>query len=371
MTSAELAAIGTDPETGPAAIVAPGKGGGRSQRGALARYLLVRFFLIIPTVLILVTVVFFLMRVVGDPVTAALGGRLNPAQIAERKAAAGLDRPILTQYWEYLTALLRGDFGRSFTDQRAISDVVIVNGAATLELSFWALLVAFVVAIPLGRYAATHRDRVTDVVLRFAAILTYAAPVFFVGMLLKLLFAVKLGWLPVAGRASAGVELALQNVSPKTNILVIDAILYGDNSYLIDVLKHAVLPGLALGLLTAGVFLRLVRINLIQTLGKGYVEAARARGLRARTVTGRHAFRNALIPVVTVMGLQIALLLGGAVLTETTFEWKGIGYQLTQYLEARDFIAVQGIVTVLAVVVAVISFLIDVVVALVDPRVKF
>ena len=125
MTSAELAGI--DPLPGPAGAVAPGKGG-RTQRGALARYLLVRLVLIVPTVLILVTVVFFLMRVVGDPVTAALGGRLNPAQIAERKAAAGLDRPILTQYWEYLTALLRGDFGKSFTDSRPISDVVIVNG---------------------------------------------------------------------------------------------------------------------------------------------------------------------------------------------------------------------------------------------------
>ncbi len=342
-----------------------------SRYGALARYLVIRFLLIVPTAWILVTVVFFLMRVLGDPINAALGGRLPADQIAERRAAAGYDRPILVQYWEYLTGLVRGDFGRAATNNQEISSVLITNGAATLELAFWALLVAFAVGIPLGFYAATRRDSFSDGTLRILAILFYAAPVFFVGMLLKLVFAVKLGWLPVAGRASTDVELALQNVSPKTNILLIDSILYGEPSYTVDVLKHAVLPAIALGLLTAGVFLRLVRVNLLQTLQAGYVDAARARGLAARTVARRHAFRNALIPVVTVMGLQIAMLLGGAVLTETTFEWQGLGYQLARYLQARDFVAVQGIVTFLAIVVAVISFLTDAIVALVDPRVRF
>lgn len=342
-----------------------------SRYGALARYLGIRFLLIIPTAWILVTVVFFLMRVIGDPITAALGGRLPAEQIAQRKAEAGYDRPILTQYWEYLKGLLTGDFGKSATDNREIADVLLVNGAATLELAFWALLVAFLVGVPLGFFAATHRDRIGDASLRIFAILAYAAPVFFVGMLLKLLFAVKLGWLPVAGRASTNVELALQNVSPKTNILLIDSVLYGEPAYTGDVLKHAVLPAIALGLLTAGVFLRLVRVNLLQTLQSGYVEAARARGVSSRTVTLRHAFRNAMIPIVTVMGLQIATLLGGAVLTETTFEWKGLGYELARYLSARDFVAVQGIVTFLALVVAVVSFVTDAIVALIDPRVRF
>ncbi|WP_067704196.1 ABC transporter permease [Nocardia jejuensis] len=338
--------------------------------GQLLRYLGIRLLLIIPTTWILVTVVFFLMRVVGDPITAALGGRLPPDQIAARKHAAGLDRPILSQYWDYISGLARGDFGRS-QDNRAITDVIATYGAATLELVVWALIVAFAVGIPLGRYAATRRDTAPDVGLRLFAILAYAAPVFFVGLLLKLVFAVKLGWLPVAGRASTSVELDLQNVSPKTNILVVDALLYGDMGYLEDVLKHAVLPAIALGLLTAGVFLRLVRINLIQTLRSDFVDAARARGLSARVVTRRHAFRNALIPVVTVMGMYIASMLGGAVLTERTFEWKGLGYQLTEYLQARDFIAVQGIVAFIALVVAVMSFFVDVIVALIDPRVRF
>ncbi|MCM6772962.1 ABC transporter permease [Nocardia sp. CDC159] len=336
----------------------------------MARYLGLRLLLIVPTAWILVTVVFFLMRVVGDPISAALGGRLPPDQIEARKEAAGFNRPILAQYWDYISGLLRGDFGHS-QDNRAIGEIIGNYGAATLELVVWALIVAFIVGVPLGRYAARRRDRAADVGLRLFGILVYAAPVFFVGLLLKLLFSISLGWLPVAGRASTHVELALQNVSPKTNILFVDAILYGDSGYLWDVVEHAILPAIALGLLTAGVFLRLVRINLIQTLRGDFVDAARARGLSERVVVGRHAFRNAMIPIVTVMGMQIAMMLGGAVLTEITFEWKGLGYQLAQYLQARDFVAVQGIVAFLALVVAVMSFLVDVLVALIDPRVRF
>jgi peptide/nickel transport system permease protein len=195
--------------------------------------------------------------------------------------------------------------------------------------------------------------------------------VFFLGLLLKLLFAIKLGWLPASGRASTNVEIAIQNVSPKTNIYLIDAILYGDPSYVIDVIKHAILPAITLGLLTAGVFLRLVRVNVLQTMRSDYVEAARARGVPERRVMRKHAFRNAMIPVVTVMGLQIAVLLSGAVLTERTFEWQGLGNAIADYIIKRDYLAVQGIVTAVAVVVAIISFLIDVIAAIIDPRVRY
>lgn len=341
----------------------------RGPLSPLARYMLVRVALIIPMLWVLVTMVFLLMRVIGDPVTAAQGGRLNAEQIAERKHAAGLDRPMLTQYWEYLTGLVRGDFGTTLTDHRPISGILTEYGAATLELSFWALLVAFAVGIPLGRLAARYRDRLPDVLLRLFAILIYAAPVFFVGLLLKLAFT-PFGW-PSSGRSSTQTELVLDNVNPHTNIMIVDAILWGDPKIILEVLQYAVLPAVALGLLTGGVFLRLVRINLLQTLRMDYVTAARARGVSERRVVRKHAFRNALVPVVTVMGMQIALLLAGAVLTETTFEWKGIGYELTQYLKARDFLAVQGIVTAIAVIVCVASLLIDAIVALVDPRVRF
>ena len=342
-----------------------------STSGSLRTYLLTRLLLVIPMVWVLVTLVFFVMRVIGDPISSAFGGRLPADQIAIRRHNAGLDRPLLSQYGNYLWAVLHGDFGKSLTDNESIGHVLVVKGAATLELSFWAFLFALVVGLPLGRVAARHRDRLPDVTLRIFAVLTYAMPVFFIGLLFKLLFSIKLGWLPVSGRASTNVELAIQNVSPKTNVYLIDAILYGDGGYVWDVLRHTVLPALTLGLLVAGVFLRLVRVNLLQTLRTDYVEAARARGVPERRVVSQHAFRNALIPVVTVMGLQVAALLSGAVLTEETFEWQGIGFALADYLIKRDFIAVQGIVTAIAIIVAIVSFLIDVIAAVVDPRVRY
>lgn len=362
MTTAEVLAPGESPAEDP----------DRRRRGGLsplARYLLLRLALLIPMIWLLVTMVFVMMRVIGDPIQAALGGRLNAQQIAERKAEAGLDRPILTQYWEYLTGLFRGDFGVTLTDNREVSDILVVNGAATLELAFWSLLVAFGLGIPLGRIAARYRDRFPDVALRLFSILVYAAPVFYVGLLLKLAFT-PFGW-PSSGRASTNTELTLMQVEPHTGIMIIDAILWGDPALIWDVLQHAMLPAIALGLLTGGVFIRLVRVNLLQTLRMDYVTAARARGVSERRVLRKHAFRNALVPVVTVMGMQVAMLLGGAILTETTFEWQGLGYALSEYLIKRDFLAVQGIVTVIALIVGLMSFLIDIIVAFVDPRVRF
>ncbi|MWV50249.1 ABC transporter permease subunit [Rathayibacter sp. VKM Ac-2803] len=343
----------------------------RGSGGGLGRYLLIRFLLIIPTVFILVTMVFLLMRTTGDPITAALGGRLTADQLAERVSAAGYDRPLVVQYVEYLGALLRGDFGTTLSDNRPVTEVLLTYGAATVELAFYALIVAFIVGIPLGMLAAYHRDRTPDAVLRIFAILCYATPVFFAGLLLKLVFSVWLKWFPVAGRATTGTELSLQFLENKTGIYLIDAIQTGDPAAVADVLSHAVLPAIALGLLTAGIFLRLVRTNVIGTLGTDYVDAARSRGVSEFRLVRTHAYRPALIPIITVIGLQIALLLGGAVLTETTFEWKGLGFQLAEYLQARDFVAVQGIVALLAVIVALTNFIVDVIAALIDPRVRY
>jgi peptide/nickel transport system permease protein len=231
--------------------------------------------------------------------------------------------------------------------------------------------VAFIVGIPLGMLAAYLRDRWPDAVLRVLAILFYATPVFFAGLLLKLVFGVWLGVLPNYGRASSRTGLTLSNQDGATGIFIIDAIRSGRADYVVDVLQHAVLPGVALGLLTAGVFLRLVRTNVIGTLGMDYVDAARSRGVREFRLVRTHAYKPALIPIVTVIGLQIAMLLGGAVLTETTFEWKGLGFKLAEYLSARDFVAVQGIVALLAVIVALSNFIVDIIAALIDPRVRY
>jgi peptide/nickel transport system permease protein len=320
---------------------------------------------------ILVTIVFFVMRVVGNPITSHLSGHVPPQVIKAALHKAGYDRPLLTQYWDYISGIAHFDFGKATTDNQSVTHLLVTRGAATLELTIYALIVAFAIGVPLGRVAARYRDRFPDVVLRVFAVLSYAMPVFFVGLLLQLLFAIKLGWLPPSGRASIEVDAAINNVAPNTHIYLINAILYGDSSYVWDVVKHAILPALTLGLLTAGVFLRLVRVNLLQTLRADYVEAARARGIREGRVVRKHAFRNALIPVVTVMGLQVAALLGGAVLTEETFEWQGIGYKLVYYLQRQDYTAVQGIVTAIAVIVALISFLIDVIAAVIDPRVRY
>jgi len=358
-------------DTGDATVAAVAPTGRSRGGGGLGRYLVIRALLIIPTVFILVTLVFLLMRTTGDPITAAQGGRLPPEQLAERIHAAGYDRPLLVQYGDYLANLLRGDFGTTLSDNRPVTEVLVTYGTATLELAVYALIVAFLVGIPLGMLAAYLRDRFGDAVLRVFAILCYATPVFFAGLLLKLVFAIKLGVLPVSGRASTGTELNLQLLEGKTGVYLIDALRLGDPAAVVDVLEHAVLPAVALGLLTAGIFLRLVRTNVIGTLGTEYVDAARSRGVSEYRLVRKHAYRPALIPIITVIGLQIALLLGGAVLTETTFEWKGLGFQLAQYLTARDFVAVQGIVALLAVIVAVTNFVVDVLAALIDPRVRY
>ncbi|MET4780051.1 ABC transporter permease [Glaciihabitans sp. UYNi722] len=339
--------------------------------GGLGRYILIRFLLIFPTVFILVTLVFLLMRTIGDPITASLGGRLNAEQLQERIHAAGYDRPVIVQYVEYLGQIFTGNFGTTISDNRPISTVLLTYGGATLELAVYALIVAFIVGIPLGMLAAYLRDRWPDAVLRVLAILFYATPVFFAGLLLKLVFGVWLGVLPIAGRATTSTELQMQLLPNKTGIYLIDALQIGDPAIIGDVLSHAVLPAIALGLLTAGVFLRLVRTNVIGTLSADYVDAARSRGVSEFRLVRKHAYKPALIPIITVIGLQIALLLGGAVLTETTFEWKGLGFMLAQYLSARDFVAVQGIVALLAVIVAITNFIVDIVAALIDPRVRY
>jgi peptide/nickel transport system permease protein len=315
--------------------------------------------------------VFILMRVTGDPITAAVGGKLPPAELARRIADAGYDRPVIVQYLEYLGQVFTGNFGTTLSDHRPVTEVLLTFGSATLELAVYTLIVAFLIGIPLGMIAAYHRDRGPDAGLRFFAILSYATPVFFSGLLLKLIFGVWLGWLPTTGRATVPTQLAIQKLPHPSGIYLIDAIRLGDPAAVGDVLQHAILPAIALGLLTAGVFLRLVRTNMIGTLGQEYIDSGRSRGVPEFRLVTKHAYRPALIPIITVIGLQIALLLGGAVLTETTFEWKGLGFQLAYYLKARDFVAVQGIVALLAVIVALSNFIVDVVAALIDPRVRY
>ncbi len=336
---------------------------------SLRTYLLTRLALVVPMVLILLTLVFLLMRVApGDPISASLGGHVPQNVINQIKHQLGFDKPILTQYGDYLWNILRGNFGTTITDHRPLSNIILVNGAATLELTFFAMLVAAVVGVTIGLVAGRFRDTWLDIGGRLFGIVAYATPVFFLGLMGQLVFGVWLNWLPTSDRASPLTQALLKT---HTNIFTLDAIIDGNWSALGDIVKHLILPATTLGLATAGIFIRLIRINVIRTLRDDYIEAARARGITERSVVFRHAFKNALVPVITVIGLNMALLLGGAVLTETTFNWPGIGHALVTYLENRDYTAVQGIIVVFALVVVAMSVLVDFLNAYVDPRIRY
>jgi peptide/nickel transport system permease protein len=340
-----------------------------SRGSSLRRYAITRLALVVPMLFIVLTMVFLLMRVApGDPISASLGGHVPPEVVNKIKDELGYDRPILVQYKEYLGNIARGDFGTTITDRRSVGDIIVVNGAATLELTFYAMIVAIVVGVTFGMVAGRYRDTWIDGGGRLFGILIYATPVFFLGLMAQLFFGSYLGWLPTSDRASPLVDATLQT---HTHIYTIDTLWNGDWDAFVDVVKHLILPAVTLGLVTAGVFIRLVRVNVIRTMKDDYIEAARARGNNERTVVYHHAFRNALVPVITVVALSIALLLSGAVLTETTFNWPGIGNTLLVYLRNRDYAAVQGIVVVFALVVVLASLIIDFVNAYIDPRIRY
>ncbi len=336
---------------------------------SLKAYALTRLALVVPMVWILLTLVFLLMRVApGNPISAALGGHAAPSVIEAITHRLGYDKPMYVQYGDYLWGVLHGDLGHTITDRRAVSSIIVQNGGATLELTVFASLIALGVGLLVGLLAGRYRDTWLDVGGRLFGIVAYATPVFFLGFLAQLVFGIWLGWLPTSGQDSPLTDAFLRI---HTHILIIDAIWDGDPGALGDILKHLILPATTLGIVYAGIFIRLVRVNVIRSLKDDYVEAARARGIRERSVVYHYAFRNALVPVVTVVGLQLALLLGGAILTEETFNWPGIGSTLVTYLADRDYAGVQGIVIVFALVVVIASLVIDFVNAFVDPRIRY
>jgi peptide/nickel transport system permease protein len=340
-----------------------------SGSGSLLKYIGIRVLLVIPMMWVLLTLVFILLRVApGDPVTAAVGDKLSPAAIAQRQHQLGLDKPLIQQYVEYIGHVCRFDFGTTITDKEPVLTVIRDQGGATLTLTLGAFLFAVAVGVPLGRLAGRRRDTALDAGIRVFGVVTYAAPIFWVGIMLVALVIKFLPSWPTFGIASPVVAF---EVPTKTHIMLVDAVLYGHGDAITDVLKHHVLPCFTLGLLLMGVIIRLVRVNVIQAMKGDYVEAARARGIKEGRVIRKHAFRNALVPVITVIGLQVALTLSGAVLTERTFNWPGLGTALITYLNGRDYIAVQGLVTFFAIVVVLVSVLVDIINALVDPRVRY
>ena len=338
-----------------------------ARSGSLRRYILVRVAFAPVFLFLLLTLLFILLRVMpGDPVAAALGDRLSAEQLEVRRENAGLNDPLLVQYGRYLLGVVQGDLGAPATDPRTVTQIVADLFPATFELTMFAMVIAVVLGILLGAVGARYRDGPVDVGGRLFGVIIYAAPVFWLGILAQLLFANRWRILPSGNRMGARVRF-----EDVTGFYLIDGIITRNWDFWLEALKHLILPGMTLGLVISGVFIRMVRVNMLQTLRADYVEAAQARGVANRRVVFAHAFKNALVPVVTIMGLQFALLLGGAILTETTFSWPGLGQALVEFINARDYAAVQGIVTFFAVLVVVISVLIDVINGLLDPRVRY
>jgi peptide/nickel transport system permease protein len=335
--------------------------------GSLRAYVLTRLALTIPMIVILLTFVFVILRVApGDPIEAAYGQKLTREQVADVRHSLGLDRPLIAQYGSYMADVAHGDFGKSVITQQSVGTIIRARFPATLELTLAAMIIAIVVGVGIGSISGRYRDTPLDLGGRLFGIVIYAAPIFWLGMMFQLIFAVKLRIFPTGGRIASFAE-------PRhlTGLYVLDSIFSGNWSSLWTTLRYLALPAITLGLVIGGVLVRLVRVNMLQTLQADYVEAARARGVPERRVVMRHAFRNALIPVITVTGLQFAALLGGAVLTETTFTWPGIGSQLVSYLGSRDYPGVQGVITFFAILVVGVSLLIDIVSAYVDPRIRY
>jgi len=335
----------------------------------MLRFVVRRLILLVPILLGLSILVFLWIRALpGSPATTLLGERATAEQIAAINEQYGLNEPIWKQYVQYLGQIARGNLGTTVTDRRPVTDIVRDNGAATLELTFYAMIVALIVGVTFGLLAGRYRDTWIDGTGRLFGIVIYAMPVFFLGLMAQLFFGSYLGWLPTSDRASPIVQATMET---HTGLYTVDSIINRDWPAFTDSVKHLVLPAVTLGLVTAGVFIRLIRVNVIRTMKDDYIEAARARGIDERSVVYQHAFRNALVPVITVVGLTVALLLSGAVLTETTFNWPGLGHTLVMYLQNRDYAAVQGLIVVFALIVVVASLVIDFVNAYIDPRIRY
>ncbi|NLD44007.1 MAG: ABC transporter permease [Chloroflexi bacterium] len=337
---------------------------------SLRKFLITRLLLTIPMVLILITAVFFVLRVLpGDPIRSQLGPKVSEAQANAMRERLGLNRPLPVQYIDFVWSVVRLDLGTALTSgERPIRDELAERLPATIELTVPAMLITALAGVLSGAYAAKHRGTVQDYAIRAGSIVVYSVPVFFMGLMFQIIFSVRLGWLPLAGRMDT---LLLTQFEPRTNFYVVDALLASNWPALRSALAHLLLPSVTLGLALTGVFVRLTRANMIEMLQQDFITAGRARGLPERRLTYRHALRNTFIPILTMIGLQFAILLAGAVLTETTFSWPGMGRYLVDRIELRDYTAVQAVITVFALFVAFISLLMDLVNAFVDPRIRY
>ena len=341
----------------------------------LRDYVVTRILLTIPMMMILLTVVFIVMRVLpGNPVLLRFEKNADPALIATYTHALGLDKPLYLQYFDYLWELLHGNLGLSMAGTfEPVAPEIMSRFPATLELTFYSFIVAVIVGVLLGALGARKQGGAADNSVKVFGILIYAFPVFFLGMILQLIFGVGLHILPVSGRLDPGVIPTSPSIAGfqfQTGILTLDSLLSGNIPEFVDAVRHLILPAAALGLVISGTFIRMTRTNMMETMRADFVTAARARGLKERTVTYSYALRNAILPIVTIMGLQFAILLSGAILTETEFNILGLGTYLVDRINFRDYTAVQGTVVFLALLITTVSLVVDILYAYLDPRVR-
>jgi peptide/nickel transport system permease protein len=292
----------------------------------------------------------------------------------QMRVALGLDQPVWLQYVNYIVGIFRGDLGKSMQDFSPVNQQVFSAFPATLELAIFSMLIAVLIGVFLGVESSKAYSKPKDHVIRLFGIVTYAIPVFFLGMLFQLGFGVGLHWLPVGGRFDLAVGpptgLTIGSFHLQTGLYTLDSLLQGNMYKFVVSLKYLLLPSLTLGLVLCGIFIRLTRSNMFETLRLDFVTAAKARGLKDSTVTYSYALRNAFLPVLTMMGLQFALLLAGAVLTETTFSWPGLGSYLVARINFRDYTAIQGTVVVFGIFVSLVSLVVDLLYAYLDPRIR-
>jgi peptide/nickel transport system permease protein len=332
----------------------------------MLRFVLRRLIQVVPTLLLLSVLVFaWLRNLPGGPASAFLGDRATPERVAELNHVLGLDQPIYVQYGRFLGRVLSGDFGVStITGQPVLTEIGRAL-PATIELSVAALLIAVLLGIPLGYLAAQYRGRPLDIATVIGTLVGVAVPVFFLGYLLKAVFAVDLGWFPPSGREA--VDLDATNV---TGFAVLDGLLTREFDASIDALRHLVLPAVALATIPLAVIVRITRASVLDVMGSDFVRTANSKGLAPGTVRSRHVLRNALLPVSTTIGLQVGLLLAGAVLTEKVFVWGGIGTLLADAITLKDYPRLQALLLLGALVYVLVNLLVDMSYAIIDPRVR-
>src|SRR5262245_39333365 len=333
----------------------------------MVKFIIRRLLLLIPILVGLSILVFLWIRALpGGPAQALLGERATPETVAQIERQYGLDDPVYVQYWRYFrTTFVDRDLGTSINSRRAVSDELKERFPATIELAVGAMIFAMVFGVPLGYIAAKRYGGVVDQASLFISLLGVSIPIFFLAILLKYIFAIKLGLLPTVGRQSVLID------SPHpTNFYILDAIIAGDPEALWDCIQHLILPAIALGSIPLAIIARITRAATLDVQNEDYVRTARAKGLSPRAVDAHHIFRNALLPIATIIGLQTGLLLSGAVLTETVFAWPGIGTWLVQAIDDRNYPVLQSGILFISLVFVLVNLAVDVSYAFINPRIR-